>query len=206
MPVYLGSTSALASSVSVTLPYGTDLFVVIGGRYEGGGSASPPTAATYNSIAMTSAVSADSTAGTFETAIAIFYMLAQSLPAPGSSYTAAFTGGGGSTLGIIVAAFGGLYQGAPTGTDSGTTAWSTSVNGLIGDLMIGTMMCDNAGGPGALTGGSALSGATRLAAGYHFLTTDDTPHTMTWAGTADARDTYAGAMFAGWKGGSPIWL
>lgn len=202
-PTYLGSTSAVASSVSFSLPYGTEMLIIIGGRYDGGG-ASPPTGATYNSISLTSVVSADSSAGSFETGTAMFRLMQASLPAPGSSYTAAITGGVGATYGIIVAAFGGIDQAAPTGTDSGTTAWSTSVNGLINDLMIGAVMSDNV--PGAISGGTTLPDATRLKAGYYILTANESPHTISWAGSADARDTYVGAMFASWKGGGPIWL
>jgi hypothetical protein len=206
-PTYLGEAHASATSVSFTLPYGTELLVIFGG-YSGTGSAAFPSDATFNSVACGRVVSADSSAGTFETACAIFIMLRNKLPAPGSAYTASHSGGAGTSPYITVAAFGGITNETyAIDTDTNVGSWDLSLDGILDDLMVGMLVVDDVATP-TLSGGTIIYAQDHWATAYYIFTASAAGHVFNWsvAGTENPRDTSCAATFHAWGPRGIIWM
>lgn len=206
-PTYLGEAHNTATSVSFALPYGTEMIVIFAGYYDAT-AASVPTTATFNSVNCGRMASADSSAGSFETACGLFILQKGGLPAPGSSYTAAFSGGAGASAWINVAAFGGISnETTAINTDENIGTWDTALDGQLNDLMVGMLMVDDTATP-TLSGGTIIYSANRFAAAYYIFTADAVGHAFDWSvsGTENNRDTSIAATFHPWKPSDVIWM
>lgn len=157
-----GPTAGSSHSASVTIPAGTDLFVVLCRRaILDINSPAAPTAATVNGLSMT-AVAATPTAEQNQDWVRMFFYLTP----PTGAQTVVCNGGGGTALdtGFLWSAYSGFAQsGQPD--SSNATNWLTTAALALQTTVVGSKCWVMAGfGSQNLTGYSISNGTSRITA------------------------------------------